>query len=81
MTSDLAQRFTEQEPFGFVQLPAEVVGPHAVRLVDDDKVPFGFPELILQLFVAGKLVHASDQQRIGVEDVEVDVGVDQLVRQ
>lgn len=62
------------------QLAAEV-GTHPVCLVDDDEVPLGFFELRLQLLVAGELVHPRDQERVGLEDVEVDVGVDQLVRE
>ena len=57
------------------------MGSHAVCFVDDDEIPLGLSELVLELLVAGELVHSGDQQRVGVEDVEVDVRVDQLVRQ
>ena len=50
-------------------------------LIDDDQIPLGLFELRLQLRVAGELVHPGDQQGIGLKDVEVDVGVDQLVGQ
>ena len=49
--------------------------------IDDDEIPFSLFELRLQLWVAGELVHPGDQQGIGLKDVEVDVGVDQLVGQ
>lgn len=49
--------------------------------IDDDQVPLGFLELDLEFLVAGELVHAGDQQGIGVEDIEVDVGVDELICQ
>ena len=49
--------------------------------VDDDQIPLGLFELGLQLRVAGQLIHPSDEQGVGVEDVVVDVGVDQLVGQ
>ncbi len=67
--------------FVFFQFGAEVMRAHAVRLVHDHQVPFGFLELLLQLLVAGQLVHAGDQQRAGLEDVEVHVGVDELISQ
>ena len=49
--------------------------------VDDDQVPLGLLELGLKLLVARQLVHPRDQQRVAFEDVEVDVGVDELVGQ
>ena len=49
--------------------------------IDDDQVPLGLLELGLQLLVAGQLIHPGDQEGVGVEDVEVDVGVDELVGQ
>ena len=81
VAGDLAEQLTELEPLGLLQLAAEVVRSHAVRLVDDDQVPLGLLELGLECFVARKLIHAGDQQRVGLEDVEIDVGVDQLVGQ
>ena len=77
----LAEQLTELEALGLLQLAAEVVRTHPVRLVDDDQVPLGLLELRLELLVAGQLVHPGDQQRVGLEDVEVDVGVDELVGQ
>ena len=52
MSCDAPEHFTEQEAFRFLQLAAEVVGTHTVRLVDDNEVPLGLPELGLQLLVA-----------------------------
>ena len=81
VAGDLAEHLAQLEALGLLQLATEVVGAHAVGLVDDDQVPLGFLELGLEFLVAGELVHAGDQQGIGVEDVEVDVGVDELVGQ
>lgn len=49
--------------------------------VDDDQIPLRLLELSLEFLVTGELIHARDQQRVGFEDVEVDVGVDELVGQ
>lgn len=49
--------------------------------VDDHQIPLGLRELSLQFLVAGQLVHTGDEQRVGLEDVEVDVGIDELVGQ
>ena len=76
-----AEQLAEQEPLRLLQLSAEVVRAHAVRLIDDDQVPFSFLELRLELLVAGQLVHPGDQERVGLEDIEVDVGVNELVGQ
>ena len=57
------------------------VGSHAVGLVDDDQVPLGLLELGLERLVAGELIHPRDQKWVALEDVEVDVGVDELVGQ
>ena len=81
MPRDPAEHLTEQEPLGLLQLAPEVVGSHAVGLIDDDQVPLGLFELRLQLLVAGQLIHPGDQEGVGVEDVEVDVGIDELVGQ
>ena len=63
---------------GLLELAAEVVRAHAVRLVDDDEIPVGALEPGLQFFVAGELVHPSDEQRVLLERVAVDAGVDHL---
>jgi hypothetical protein len=81
VASDVAEELTEEEALGLFELAAEVVSAHAVGFVDDDEVPLGVFELVLQELVAGELVHARDEQRVGVEDVEVDIAVDQLVSQ
>ena len=60
----LAEQLAELEALGLLELAAEVVGAHPVRLVDDDEVPLGLGELGLQLLVAGELVHPGDQQRV-----------------
>ncbi len=81
MASDLAEEFPELEALGLLQLAAEVVGAHAVRLVDDDQIPVGLLELGLELLVAGELIHPCDEERVGLEDVEIDLGVDELIGQ
>ena len=37
----LAEQLAELEALGLLELAAEVVGAHAVGLVDDDEVPLG----------------------------------------
>ena len=37
------EQLAELEALGLLELAAEVVGAHAVGLVDDDQVPLGLP--------------------------------------
>jgi len=59
-----------------LQLAAEVVGAHPVRLVDDHEVPVAHLELGRQLLAARQLVHPGDQQRMPGEDRVVRAGGD-----
>ena len=67
VAGDVAQQLAELEALGLLELAAEVVGAHAVRLVDDHEVPLGLRELGQQVLVAGELVHPRDQQRVLLE--------------
>ena len=53
--------FREDEAAGLFELRAEEVGGELVRLVEDDQVPAGGAELLLQLLVARHLVEANDE--------------------
>ena len=57
-----AQHLAELVALGLLDLAAEVVGRHLVRLVDDDQVPLGGAELRLQVLVTGQVVEPGDQQ-------------------
>ena len=56
-----AELLGEAEAAGLLELRAEVVRGELVGLVEDDQVPAGSAELVLQLLVAGQLVEADDQ--------------------
>jgi hypothetical protein len=42
VAGDVAELLSELKALGLLELAAEVVGAHAVGLVDDDEVPFDF---------------------------------------
>ena len=50
----LAEQLAELEALGLLELAAEVVRAHPVRLVDDDQVPLGLLELRLELARCGR---------------------------
>ena len=64
MAGDPTEQLAELEALSLLQLAAEVVGAHAVGLIDDDQIPLGLLQLRLQLLVAGQLIHPRDQQRV-----------------
>ena len=67
VAGDVAELLAELEALGLLQLAGEVVGAHAVGLVDDDEIPLGLRQLGLEDLVARELVHARDQQRVLLE--------------
>ena len=74
----LPEELAELVALGLLQLVAEVVGGHPVRLVDHDQVPVGALKLLLELIGPGELVHPRDQQVVPGEDVAVRLGVREL---
>ena len=66
---DGAQQFTQLKTLGFFDLVAEVAGRQFVRLIDDDQIPMGEPQLFLQVNVPGELVYPRDHQVDVVEGV------------
>lgn len=52
MPGDQPEDLPELEAFGLLQLAREVVGSHAMCLVDHDQVPFGAGQLVEQLLVS-----------------------------
>jgi hypothetical protein len=70
VSGEAAEQLAELEALGLVDLVAEVAGGELVRLVDDDQVPLAVLELGLEVFVAGELVQAGDQQVVLLECVD-----------
>ena len=66
---DPAEQLAELVPLGRLQLAAEVVRGHLVRLVDDHHVPLGPGQVSQQRVVARDLVHPHDQARVLLERV------------
>ena len=64
VAGDVAEQLTELEALCLLQLAAEIVRAHPVRLVDDRPDPTRFPQLSLEFVVARQLVHSGDQQRL-----------------
>ena len=62
-----AEQLTELVALGLLQLVAEVMGRHPVRLVDHHQVPVGVLQLVLQVVGAGELVHSRDEEGIFLE--------------
>src|SRR3546814_13490494 len=60
--------FRSFEAFVLIDLAAEVVGGELVGFVDDDQIPLSVLELLLELFTAGQLIEACDQQ-VGLLEV------------
>ena len=81
VTGDVAELLSELEALGLLELATEVVGAHAVGLVDDDEIPCGLREVGLQLLVARELIHARDQQRVVLEGRRAEHGVPQSRRE
>ena len=54
------------------------MGRHAVGLVNDGDIPGDLAELLGQVFAAGELVHAGDQERVLGEDVATLGVIDHL---
>ena len=73
-----AEELAELVALGLLQLAAEVVRGHPVRLVDDHQVPVGVLELVLEVVGTGKLVHPRDEQVMPGEDIAVGLGVGEL---
>ena len=67
VAGDVAEQLAELEALGLLQLAAEVVGAHAVGLVDDHEVPLGLGQLGQEVLVARELIHPRDQQRVLLE--------------
>ena len=67
VAGDVAEQLAELEALGLLQLAAEVVRAHAVRLVDDHQIPLGLRELGEEILVARQLIHPRDQQRVLLE--------------
>ena len=67
----LRQQASEFEALGLIDFarPRGVVGRHTVGLVNDRDIPGDLTELLGQVFAAGELVHAGDQERVLCEDV------------
>ena len=78
---DVAEQLAEQEALGLLELAAEVVRAHAVRLVDDHEVPLGLRKLGLQVLVARELIHARDEQRVLLERRRPEHGLAELRRE
>ena len=66
-----AQELAELVALGLLQLAAEVMRGHPVRLIHDHQVPVGLIELLLEVVGAGKLVHPRDEQMVPGEDPAV----------
>ena len=67
VAADLAELLAELEAFGLLELAAEVMGAHAVSLVDDHEIPLRLRKLGAQLVVTGELIHPGDQKRMLLE--------------
>ena len=70
-----AELLGEAEAAGLFELRAEVVGGELVGLVEDDEVPAGGAELLLQLLVAGHLVETDDELVVVLERVAARRGL------
>ena len=73
-----AQELAELVALGLLQLAAEVMRGHPVRLVHDHQVPVGLFELVLEVVGAGKLVHPRDEQMVPGEDSAIGLCVGKL---
>jgi hypothetical protein len=51
------------------ELRAEVVGGQFMGFVEDDQIPAGVDELVLQCIVAGHLIQPHDEHVVVLEDV------------
>ena len=58
------EELAELESLRLLELSAEVVGAHAMSLIDDHKVPLGLAEVGEQLLVSRELIHAGDKKRV-----------------
>ena len=78
MPRGLPEELAELVALGLLQLVAEVMRGHPVRLIDHDQVPVGALQLLLELVGPGELVHPRDQQVVPGEDVAVRLRVREL---
>ena len=76
-----AEHLAQPVALGLLDLVAEVVGGHAVRLVDHDEIPLGRGQTLDQVVVAGQVVEPGNQQVALTEGVAGPGRLDQLAGQ
>jgi len=77
----MARNAPQQEPLRLLELAAEIMGAHPVRLVDHDQVPLRFLKLGEQLLVARQLIHPRDKQRVLIKRRCAEHRLSELPRQ